>query len=395
MKVVQINAVYPRGSTGYIVQAIDTILKQNDIESWIAYAEGPDPWENGIRIGSGIDHKAHALLSHVLGKQGYFSTYATKKLIERLKAIGPDVVHLHNLHHNYINIELLFSYLSENHIKTVFTLHDCWFFTGKCTHFQVAKCNKWITGCHSCPQLLADNPSWFFDNTKKAWEHKAALYRSLHSAHVVGASYWISDLARHSILKSLPISTIHNGIDTKVFAREGDNLRRKLNIENKYIVLTMANKMLNPENRGLLEHLANRLPEDVILLLLGADFTAKKSIGISAVQTSEEMARIYRTADVFLNVSHEDTLPTVNLESMACGTPVVSYSVCGCTETMGENTGVLVRENDWDALVKAILEVRKLGKGFYSKHCIDHIAENYEYQKCFTQYLRIYKGEVV
>ena len=106
MKVVQINAVYPRGSTGYIVQAIDTILKQNDIESWIAYAEGPDPWENGIRIGSGIDHKAHALLSHVLGKQGYFSTYATKKLIERLKAIGPDVVHLHNLHHNYINIEL-------------------------------------------------------------------------------------------------------------------------------------------------------------------------------------------------------------------------------------------------------------------------------------------------
>ena len=400
MRIVQINAVYNRGSTGYIVQAIDKVLRQNNEQSWIAYAEGPSGLSNGIKIGTTIDHKIHALLSRIFGMQGNYSLIATKKLIKKLEMIEPDVVHLHNLHHNYINIELLFEYLSDHHIKTVFTLHDCWFFTGKCTHFQIVQCNKWITGCHSCPQLIKDNPSWIFDYSRTAWNQKDRLYKSLFSAYVVGASYWISKLASESILKAFPITTIHNGIDTQIFTPEGDNLKSIYKLEDKFIVLVMGSKIYSPENFGLAGYLAEKIPPKSIIIILGAEKKKDENksdtiIHLPAATTPEEMARIYRTADVFLNVTHEDTLPTVNLEAMACGTPVVTYSVGGCPETLGLNTGIIVKENDWDNIVNAIQEVKLKGKSCYSKQCVKHIKENYEYKKCFNQYLKVYKGELL
>ena len=167
MKVVQINAVCHSGSTGRIVAELSQAMNEKNIDNIIAYADGVCDLKNSIRIGNDLDHKVHALFSRLFGLQGYFSYIATKRFLGFLDEYHPDVIHLHNLHSNYINLPLLFKYISKKNIATVITLHDCFFFTGKCVHYTVANCDGWRKECGKCPQLHSGNDSWIFDKTKK------------------------------------------------------------------------------------------------------------------------------------------------------------------------------------------------------------------------------------
>ena len=336
--------------------------------------------------------KIHAFLSHLTGKQAYFSKHRTKKLLKRLDEIMPDVVHLHNLHHNYVNLNMLLSYLGEKNIKTVLTLHDCWFFTGKCTHYAQIGCEKWKQGCGDCPLLESDNKSWFFDRTDKIWKDKKKYFERIDKLEVVGVSKWISEQARKSFLKCGSITTIHNGIDIRTFIPEGEDLRKKLGLEDKFVILGMANKWLNKLNEGIFEQIEKCFGDACCILLVGVKEVKKGNvICLDYVKSRDDLAKIYRTADVFVNVTHADSLPTVNLEAMACGVPVVTYDVCGSTETITEKTGIAVQENDTEKLIDAINEIKMMGMRTFSYECRDHILKNYNADLSYEKYINIYE----
>lgn len=393
MKVVQINAVSGRGSTGTIARQISDMLNRHNIENYIFYADGNDEYNQAVKISSALDMKLHSLMSRVTGLQGYFSTVSTKKLLKRLDETKPDIVHLHNLHHNYINLNLLLGYLAKKGIKTVLTLHDCWFFTGKCTHYAFAKCDRWQYGCGNCRLLKKDNVSWFFDKTKKIWLDKRKYFTAIPELEIVGASRWIADEAKKSYLNCGNITYIHNGINTDIFSPNGDDIRRKLGTEDKFVILAVANKWEDSSNSGLLDFISKNIANDSKIVMLGGTRDGMENvINIPYVNSPYELAKIYRSADVFVNVSHADTLPTVNIEAMSSGTPVVTYDVCGCAETVTAHTGVVVKEDDKEALLDAIKQVKNNGKGYYTRHCREHILCNYDMNRQYEEYLKIYKG---
>ena len=394
MRVVQINAVSGTGSTGVIARHISDILNNHGIENYIFYAAGYDSYEYAVKISDNFDMKIHALMSHLTGKQAYFSKHSTRKLIKRLDDIQPDIVHLHNLHNNYINLNMLLQYLADKDIKTVITLHDCWLFTGKCTHYAFQKCNRWQDGCGSCPSLRADNPSWFFDRTAKIWADKKKYFEKIKRLEIVGVSEWIAGEARKSFLTCGNITCIHNGINTAVFTPNGADLRDKFKLGDKFVVLGMANQWESAQNAGLLQYISKKLDKDCVMLLVdGKSVGMDNVINIPYQKSPSELAEVYRTADVLVNVTHASSLPTVNMEAMACGTPVITYDVCGSTETIADNTGIVVSEGDKSALVDAVYKVKEKGKGMYSESCIRHIADNYKMYTQFEKYLSIYKGE--
>ena len=242
MKVMQINAVYDYGSTGVIVKDIDEVLQKYGYESYVAYVNCKNSPKNGYKIGNQIDYKLHALLTRIFGKQAYFSTFKTKTFLRYIDMIKPDIIHLHNLHSNYINLNLLLRYIIKNNIKTVITLHDCWFFTGKCFHYMTYKCNKWQTECDNCPKLKKDVPSWFFDRSRKVFIDKKRYFSQIDDLVVVGVSNWISNEAKKSFFKNKKIIAIHNGVDIDIFKPMDSNIRKKYKIEGKFVVLGMADR---------------------------------------------------------------------------------------------------------------------------------------------------------
>lgn len=392
MKVVQINAVIDKGSTGKIVADISDMLTCNNVENYVFYADGLSDRKNAIKISNNLDRKIHAFLSRLFGKQACFSRLSTKRTLRQLDKIKPDVVHLHNLHHNYINLKMLLKYLAKNDIKTVLTLHDCWFFTGKCTHYVTAGCDKWQKECGNCPQLKKDNKSWFFDRTKFLLKQKQKYFSKIKNLKIVPVSYWMSEQVEKSFLGGRSINVISNGINTSIFNPNVKDLRQELGIKDEKVILGMANKWMSPENEGLLDYVLDQLADGYKFLLIGKRIEKENVVCVNYVNSPHELARLYKTADIFVNVTHEDTLPTVNLESMATGTPVVTYKACGSTEIVTEKVGRIVEEYDKFGLVTAIKEVCENSKDLFSAECVKRIVENYDKDKQFLKYLEVYNG---
>ena len=394
MKVLQINAVYGYKSTGTIVKDIDELVQNSGGESFVAYQTCSVKPLNGYRVGNKFDWKRHALLSRVFGKQGYFSKRATKKLLKWMDGVNPDVVHLHNLHSNYINLPLLLKYLAEKNIATVVTLHDCWFFTGKCFHYADIACDRFKYGCGCCPKKNYSPRSYFTDKSSNMIEDKNENFSAIKKLKIVGCSEWICREAKKSIFKNFDIQCVWNGVDTNVFKKYDENdLASKYNAENKFIILGMADKWLLDRNKGVLDKVIGLLSQDVNLMLIGCDkknidILNKKSpyiIPIEYIRDREELAKHYCLANVFVNITHADTLPTVNMESICCGTPVITYDSCGSPELVGEKQGIIVKEDDEDALIKAITCVMKNEATFEFAERIFDKNENYK------KYLEIYK----
>lgn len=396
MRVLQINATYGVGSTGVIVKEISNVLDSENIENWVACQYINEQNGKVFGISSRQDMKIHAMLSRLTGTNACFSKSATRKLINKIEQIQPTVVHLHNLHNNYINLSMLLSFLGERNIKTVVTLHDCWFFTGKCTHFTHDGCSKWMSGCGGCPRIKRDIPSWFFDRTAEMLETKKKLFKGIHQLEVVGCSKWISQLAEKSILSDGKFTIIHNGINLRIFQEIGADFRKEKRIQDKFVILGMANKWLSEDNKGLLEFVRSKLGAQYHIVIIGADCEDKEGISyIPTINDQSEMAAWYRSSDVFVNVTHEDTLPTVNIEAMACGTPVVTFDVCGSPETITNDTGIIVAENDWYELIHAIKTIKENGKKTYSSACRQHVGNEYNSEIQFRKYLSIYEKNPV
>lgn len=355
MTVVQINCS-SNGSTGNIAKAIHRSLLDNGNSSYIFFGGGTPTEKNMFRIGNDFSLHLHSVLSRNLGKQGYFSLFATKKLIQQLKKIQPDIIHLHNLHGSYLNLPLLFRYLKNSSANIVLTLHDCWLFTGKCPHFTVVGCDKWKESCGNCPQL-STYPRSKVDTTSKSLSDKKKWLSGFgNRMHIVAVSDWLCNTAMQSYLSQYYIKRIYNGIDVTVFKPTDTTLvRQKYGLENKYIILGVSSNW--NKQKGLKEflQLSENLKEDEVIVLVG--MTEKQieelpdnMIGIARTESQAELAALYSAADVFVNTSKEETFGLVTAEAMACGTPVIVYDSTACAEIVDQHNGYVMSTDEGEQL---------------------------------------------
>ena len=397
MKVIQINAVYGSGSTGRICAELSEYMNKHNIENYVFYGSGRTEYKFAKRFNSDFDMKVHALLSRVTGKQSYFSRIATHKMIREMNRIKPDVVHLHNLHGNYINLKMLLKYLAKKDIATVVTLHDCWFMTGKCTHYTMEKCYKWQTGCHNCTKLKYDNKSWFFDRTPKMWKDKKYLFEKIPCLGVIGVSDWITNEGKKSILKNAKIiKRIYNWIDTDVFCPKDSVSDKHFIPENKFTIITASagwNKNTDKFNDIL--KLSSLIDEDMQIIMIGGGLENEELpeniIKIGYVNDINELAKQYSCADVFVHVSREDTFGKVVAEAIACGIPAVVYNSTGLPELVQSGCGYVVECGDIDAVYEKIKLVRDNTKSAYKQNCVDFVRQKFEKNTLINETVELYK----
>lgn len=378
------------GSTGRIATDLYKIIEEKGHECLIAYGRGASPDSiNSIRIGSDIDNYVHFAKTRLLDLHGFASTRATKEFIKNAKMFNPDVIHLHNIHGYYINIELLFSYLKEANKPIVWTLHDCWAFTGHCAYFDYVGCEKWKTGCYDCPQKTSYPTSIMLDNSKNNYERKKELFTSLSKMQIVTPSKWLAGLVKESFLREYEVQVIHNGIDLDVFRPTQSDFRKRYNIEDKLIILGVASVWDRRKGLNDFMELAKILSDDSIVVLVGLSDKQMKNlpkniIGIKRTNSVKELAEIYTAADVFFNPTYEDNYPTTNLEALACKLPVVTYKTGGSPEMITSGTGFCLEKGDWIKMT-AILDKNNLFENFFCKK--SQLDKNEQLAK----YLGIYK----
>ena len=344
MKVLQINSVCGIRSTGRICTDIADVLTANGHECKIVYGREtvPEKYKKyAVRIGSNTDVKLHALESRLFDNSGFGSKKATNDFIKWVKEYDPDVIHLHNIHGYYINIEILFNYLKSCNKRIIWTLHDCWPFTGHCSYFTMVKCEQWKAHCSYCVQKHCYPSSILADHCKSNFERKRALVSGIKDMTLITPSKWLADLVSESFLKKYPVKVIHNGIDLSVFKPTESDLRKKYGLTDKKVILGVASVW--DERKGLDDFikLSDLLDRQYQIVLIGlSDRQLKKMpdnvIGIKRTDSVTELAQWYTTADVFINLTYEDNYPTVNLEAQACGTPCITYRTGGSVESVPE-----------------------------------------------------------
>lgn len=399
MIILQINSVVNSGSTGRIVEGIGRIAMKNGWKSYIAYARNDQVSKSEkIKIGNNINIAMHGLRTRFLDQHGFGSYKDTKKFIQQIKIINPDIIHLHNIHGYYLNIDLLFQYLSIIGKPIIWTLHDCWPLTGHCAHFSFVGCNKWEKHCEKCPQIRSYPASFFIDNSYKNYEQKKELFTSVRDMTIVPVSNWLGEIVKKSFLKEYPVKVIHNGIDTTIFKPRADlKIREKYGIKKKFIILGVAN--IWGERKGINDFLkfSSLLKEDEIIILVGLKQNQLKKlpsniIGVERTESVEELVDFYSSADVFVNPTWEDNFPTTNLESMACGTPVITYKTGGCHEAITTETGFVIEQGDINELRHTIDKIRNTGKEFYSVRCSKHTKRYFDKNDRFDEYIQLYNS---
>lgn len=397
MKIMLINAV-PYGSTGKIMFSVSRLVQEN-IGSTIAatgFSWHQPKREEHLLIGGIFTKTWHICMSRLFGNHGLYSTFSTKALIKTIKRFSPDVIHLHNIHGWYLNIKHLFEYLKKCDIPVVWTLHDCWAFTGGCAHYTYCGCDRWMMGCGKCKNLKAYPISSKVDKTQKMWKLKKELFSNMPNLTLVTPSVWLSEEVKNSFLNKYPIKVINNGIDLDTFKPTAALDLEQYGIKKEnHIVLGVSLGWNDRKGLDVFEALAKRLPEDYTVVLVGTDEkTVKKLssniVSINRTQNTKELAALYSAAEVFVNPTREDTFPTVNIEALACGTPVITFNVGGSPEIIDETCGAVVDCNDIDALEKEIVRVCTT-KPYSPDACVKK-AQKYNEKERFEEYLKLYKA---
>ena len=399
MKILQINATYGIGSTGVITKELSEICQQNGLDMYVAYSKGyghSSDYSKFYEIGSWLDHKVHAILSRIAGKQAYFSHVATIRLLKFIDKVKPNVVHLHNLHSNYININILLSYLGRKNIKTVVTLHDCWFFTGGCFHYTSVSCVKWKYKCGQCIKKKQDSPSFLFDYSSEILEDRYKYLSAIKNLTLVGVSRWMESQLLNSRLKDVgKITYIYNGFDFNIF-RSVKNKKNELGLQDKFVILGPASKWLLPINLETLNYFIASMPDNAVLLLFGYEdekINLPDNVRMYGyTKNREELVELYSSADVMVNCSREDTLPSINVESQACGTPIVTYNATGMKETVDESSGFSVETGNYIELFNKTMHIYRTGKMQYSQSCRNFVKKFFDKETNYKKYIELYKN---
>lgn len=342
---VHINT-FPHGSTGGIMMKEHHELLaagENSLAFWGRgrAAEG----EHEMRFATDLEVRLDGLQTRLDGKAGFHSKAATSRLLDRLDELGPDVVHLHNLHGYYVNVEMLFEWLAAEDCRVEWTLHDCWAFTGHCAYFTYAKCDQWKDRCaNSKPCTQLDTYPKTLSKASCAWsfEQKKRVFNlvPVDRMRLITPSQWLADLVGESFLKDYPVEVRHNTIDVSVFKPTSSDFRVRYGIDDRFMVLGVASPWT--ERKGLSDfvRLAGELDSDKFaIVLIGLSDKQKREmpagvVGLGRTDSPKELAEAYSTADVFFNPTREDNYPTTLLEAQACGTDAITYAVGGSGEAI-------------------------------------------------------------
>ena len=403
-KLLQINPVIRiNTSTGRIMQEIGELAMQNGWECHIAYSKGRD----GIRecrsdiipVGNKWSTAWHGIETRLFDRHGLASSHATRQFVRKIEEISPDVVHIHNIHGYFLNYQILFDYLSKAGIPVVWTVHDCWLYTGHCYYYSFAGCDRWQTGCHHCPQKKEFPTSLFCDRSRRNFEDKKAAFTSmpLDRMTIVPVSEWIRNEMRRSFLNAYPFRVIHNGINTDIFNIYDDRqVRTAFGLGDRHILLGVASIWSREKGLDDFIRMAGMLNEDEVVVLVGIKPEDRKRlpdnvVGIARTENIRQLAELYAAADVFVNPTWQDNYPTVNMEAIACGTPVVTYRTGGSVEVITPSTGMIVEQGNLNELLKSIREIESKGKASYQEACRKYALLNFKKEDRYMEYLRLYE----
>lgn len=396
MRFLQINTTVNSGSTGRIAEEIGSLLLSKNHESFIAFGRKKNSSSsNLLRIGNLFDIALHGVKSRIFDRHGFGSPFATKILIRKILEIEPDLIHLHNLHGYYLNIEILFKFLKSYNFPIVWTLHDCWPFTGRCSYFSFVNCYKWKTRCFDCPNKYSYPRSWFLDRSKDNFNKKKQLFTGLNNLVLVTPSQWLADQLCFSFLNTYPKKILHNGIDLTLFRPVPyKEIKSKFGIQGK-MILGVANVWDKRKGLNDFIHLNRLINNDSVIVLVGLKKYQIKQlpkgiIGFERTERIEELAAMYSAADVFVNPTLVDNFPTTNLEALACGTPVVTYNTGGSPEAIDENTGIVVERGNIQELWHAVETILDKGKDHFKPECRKRAEQMFSSHERYNDYYQLY-----
>lgn len=399
MKVVFINAVYEISSTGRTYKELHDYLWSQGHECFIIYGNHKGKYKDSVYVGNFFDHKIHALFSRLTGKVGGYSYFYTKKVISFLNMYKPDIVHLGNLHGNFINIPMLLEYLKESNIATSLTLHDCFFFTGGCVHYVSKNCFAWQKKCIKC-LYYRENGSWFFDKSSYQFNYKQKTFQSMEKLGVIGVSDWIKSEAMISPIfqNTKIIRRIYNWIDLTVFKPNdsGIEIKKNLGIEEKFVILGVANSWGEEKGLDIFLNIAKKIDNNYVIIMVGkmscVNSLPDNIISIPATTNVSELVDYYNAADVFVQLSKQETFGKVVAEALACGTPAIVYNSTASPELIQEGCGYSIDiEDEGKMIVEKIEAVKKLGKSYFSLNCRQKAIRNFDKNANCQKYVEFWK----
>lgn len=414
-KLLQINPVLRTStSTGRIMKEIGELAMANGWESYVAYSKGRDGLPGSTSIPVPVGNKAsvawHGLQTRILDRHGLGSVLATKRFIEDIRRIGPDIIHIHNIHGYFLNYRILFDFLSHSGIQVIWTVHDCWLYTGHCYHYMYAGCDRWKIGCGHCPQRGKFPRSLFADRSARNFRDKRDAFCSMPEDRltIVPVSDWMRSEMSESFLKDYRFQVIHNGIDTDVFSPQPaleSEVRRCYGLGDRHVILGIAS--IWSEEKGLNDfvEMAARLDSDEVIVLVGMDrkqlddvlsrygrtVLGDRMVAVKRTADVHQLAGLYSTADVLVNPTWQDNYPTVNLEAISCGTPVVTYRTGGSIEAVAGDTGFVVEQGDIEGLVDAVRRVETLGKAHFMDACRSRAVKEFRKEDRYAEYIELYE----
>ena len=396
MKLLQIDTCLGTGSTGRITESIAQLAINNHWDCYIIhgarYVRHPSCMID-IQSVSKIGEYIHYVEGLLFDDHGLASRRATRRVINDIRKISPDIIHLHCIHGYYLNYKILFNYLNSLDIPIVWTFHDCWAFTGHCAHFVTAACEKWKSGCYSCPRK-SSYPKAIVDKSKRNYDLKKKLFIANNNLHIVPVSNWLADLTRESFFKAKDIRVIRNGVDLTIF--------KPLNVvkeKKRFRILGVSGvwtKSKGLEDFILLRDVLSNELFDIVMVGLNREQISSLPegiIGIEHTDSIEELAILYNSSDVFFNPTYADTFPTVNLEALACGTPVITYKTGGSPEAVSSDTGWVVNQGDLTSVIELIKKMSELSKEeirILRTNCRKRAMDEFDKTHCFEKYLALY-----
>lgn len=402
-KLLQINPVLRTNtSTGRIMQEIGELAMRRGWESYVAYSYGRDGNKpcssHRVPVGGKWSVLCHGVATRLFDRHGLASASATRQFVNKIQEIAPDVVHIHNIHGYFLHYKILFDYLANSGIPVVWTVHDCWLYTGHCYYYSYVGCNRWQDGCFDCPQRRSFPASWLCDRSRQNFADKKRAFTSMPHERltIVPVSEWMAGEMRSSFFRGYDFRVIHNGIDTSVFTCcDTAEVRAKYGLSGKHVLLGVAS--IWSEEKGLNDfmELSRRLRDDEVLVLVGLKPREIKRlpthvVGISRTDNVRQLAALYAAADVFVNLTYQDNYPTVNLEAIACGTPVVTYRTGGSVEAVTDATGFVVEQGDLDGVLEAARAIEKRGKTYYQQPCRAYAVAHFRKEDRYADYLKLY-----
>lgn len=396
MKVVQINTIHKFKSTGRNCYEMEQFLLKNGHECVTAFGHGKKVAENAYRINTEFEYKMHALFSLLFGLEGYFSVFATIRLISFLKKYKADVIHLHNLHGHYLNLPIFFRYLRKSKIPIVLHLHDCWIMSGGCSHPTAHDCNGWLLKCGNCPAKREYPSSLLFDFTRKMQKDKQKWFSKLSRAQVVGVSKWVADEGAKCYLNRFPITHVYNWINDKVFYPRNSDILARYGLDNDKFNIICVSAIWGEDSdryRDLLK-LADLLEDDMQIVTVGkvnAPIEHERIKYIGFTDSTDQLAELYSACDAYVHLSTADTFGKVIAEAMACGIPAVVYDRTACPEVVGEGCGYSIPAHNMAALLEKLNLIKEKGKGAFTENCVSRVSQNFNYEKNCGKTLNIYE----